>query len=267
MRQLHLAIAIGIMAILFYLGIEAVASVANAANEPAKLERVIDGDTLVVEKGRSVRLLGIDTPEKGQPYSEQATAFLEQAVRGKAIYLEKGGEDRDKYGRLLRYVRADGRLVNLELVRAGLARAYVFQNDSHTIELLALEKQAKQQGNGIWSVKYEHAFCIGISLFRYNARGDDRTNLNDEFVILRNGCDYQMDIASWKVLAGNDAYAFGNVTVGPHQSVVLHTGSGPDNSTDLFWNSTRPLWNNEHDKLIMRDQAGRLMLNYSYDNI
>jgi endonuclease YncB( thermonuclease family) len=98
-----------------------------------QVARVIDGDTIELEGGERVRLLCIDTPERGQPGYTEATEFLRELVAGKAVRLEADPEhvDRDRFGRLLRYVwlftggeaegfsSGDGVLVNVEIVRRG----------------------------------------------------------------------------------------------------------------------------------------------------
>jgi len=77
--------------------------------------RVIDGDTIVIEN-ISVRLLGINSPERGEPYYEKAKEFLEERILNKTVRLKFGKEKYDKYDRLLVYVFVDGENVNLELV-------------------------------------------------------------------------------------------------------------------------------------------------------
>ena len=68
------------------------------------VSRVIDGDTLVLEDETHVRLLGINTPEKNEKYSEESTSYLGDLVLNKSVYLEKGRDDRDRYNRSLRYI-------------------------------------------------------------------------------------------------------------------------------------------------------------------
>jgi micrococcal nuclease len=86
----------------------------HGAEEAATVTRVVDGDTLVVDiAGRKdrVRLIGVDTPETVHPnkpveyFGKEASAFTRQLCEGKQVVLrdELGGQDRDKYGRLLRY--------------------------------------------------------------------------------------------------------------------------------------------------------------------
>src|SRR5574341_2198627 len=99
------------------------------AQETVKVVEVVDGDTLLVQEGdetRTVRLIGIDAPERSHPskpkefLSDEAASFLASLCEGKTVRMEPGDEDVDRHGRLLRYVylpSPDGRLVNLEMVR------------------------------------------------------------------------------------------------------------------------------------------------------
>ena len=97
-----------------------------------KVTRVIDGDTLVVQKGATsltIRLVGIDAPEvshkkyePGQPYSQQATKHLAKIALNRSADVKSYGADR--YGRILGEVFVDGNNVNLEMVKTGLAEVY-----------------------------------------------------------------------------------------------------------------------------------------------
>ncbi|MEM1957221.1 MAG: thermonuclease family protein, partial [Archaeoglobaceae archaeon] len=98
-------------------------------------------------------------------------------------------EDRDQYGRLLRYVFVNNTFVNLILVQEGLARTYfVGENRKYEKELLEAEKLAKSLQLGIWKKAEGCGDCIGIAYFKWNAEGDDCVNLNDEYVVFVNNC-------------------------------------------------------------------------------
>jgi len=113
--------------------------------------RVIDGDTIEIEGGYRVRYIGIDTPEKGEPYYWEALKANQELVEGKRIRLEGDVEDRDKYGRLLRYVWVDGTMVNAELVRLGYAYSYSLPPDlKYQAHLLQLEREAREHRLGLW---------------------------------------------------------------------------------------------------------------------
>ena len=116
--------------------------------------RVIDGDTIVVSGNRHVRYIGIDTPEvhpQLEPLGREATDYNMKLLRGGAVRLEKDVSETDRFGRLLRYVHADGILVEAELVREGLALAIRYPPDiRYAVCLEALQEEARQARRGLW---------------------------------------------------------------------------------------------------------------------
>jgi endonuclease YncB( thermonuclease family) len=93
---------------------------------------VVDGDTIVVAGGQRVRMIGIDTPERGQCGYYEATAALTALVGLRPVVLVGGArDDVDRYGRLLRYVEVDGVDANLEMLRNGHARARYDSRDGY----------------------------------------------------------------------------------------------------------------------------------------
>jgi len=122
------------------------------ALERALVVSVIDGDTIELQGGHRVRYLGIDTPEAGEHYADEATARNIQLVEGKIVERQSGKRDEDEYGRLLRYVYVDGIFVNAELVAQGYATAYIFDPDDRYSQILVqLEQYAKLKNRGLWS--------------------------------------------------------------------------------------------------------------------
>ena len=117
--------------------------------------RVVDGDTIKVSGGRRVRYIGIDTPEVAddpQYFGLEATRFNKALVAGRKVTLEKDVSERDRFGRLLRFVYSDGILVNAELVREGYARARAYPPDSRYAQCFAaLEREAREAGRGMWA--------------------------------------------------------------------------------------------------------------------
>jgi endonuclease YncB( thermonuclease family) len=87
--------------------------------ETVTVARVVDGDTIELTNGRRVRYIGINTPERDQPYYPEATALNRQLVEGKNVQMEFDLETFDQYGRSLAYIWSEGVLVNLEIVRLG----------------------------------------------------------------------------------------------------------------------------------------------------
>ncbi len=118
-----------------------------------RVSQVTDGDTIVLNNGKVVRYIGIDTPEQGDSLFAEATETNRQLVRGKKLRLEFDIDKRDRYGRVLAYVWADSLLVNAELIRRGLASVYLFSpNLKYRDDFVSLQKEARDSRSGIWSV-------------------------------------------------------------------------------------------------------------------
>ncbi len=125
-----------------------------SCNRSFKVERVIDGDTIILQNGERVRYIGIDTPEMNplEYYAWEATVANLKLVEGKIVRLEFDVERRDRYKRLLAYVFVDTIFVNAWLIKEGYARTYFFPpNIRYKTLFLKLEKEAKSEGLGIWA--------------------------------------------------------------------------------------------------------------------
>lgn len=110
--------------------------------------KVIDGDT-VIAAGESIRLLGIDADERGHPCYAAAKQRLEELVLNKEVQLERDAEDKDRYGRYLRYIFLNGTNINLQMVQEGLAIArFSPENLKYKTEILAAEAAAREAGIG-----------------------------------------------------------------------------------------------------------------------
>lgn len=118
------------------------------------VERVIDGDTIVVSGLGPVRYIGVDTPESGEPFYHEAKKRNTELVGGKGLRLEIcGPSPRDRYGRTLALVYANGVFVNEELLKDGLARTLIIPPCGAGLadELRAVEKQALLGRAGMWA--------------------------------------------------------------------------------------------------------------------
>lgn len=130
----------------------------TSAQDWVTVRWVADGDTIVLNDGRHVRYIGIDTPEvahenhRAEPMGGAAKALNSELVLGRRIRLVTDREKKDRYGRVLAYVyREDGLFVNAELLRRGFAHfLYRFPNTLLAGELLADQREAMVQGRGIW---------------------------------------------------------------------------------------------------------------------
>jgi len=128
----------------------------NPLWETTRVKSVIDGDTLVVAGRRTVRLLGVDTPERGEPFFGKARGFLQAAVLERDVRLEFCEEERrDRYGRLLAFVEAGGKDAGVELLDRGLART-LFVGPcvrSRAPDYRRREREAFRAKRGIWSLQ------------------------------------------------------------------------------------------------------------------
>ncbi len=135
------------------------------------VKRAVDGDTLVLENGERVRLIGIDTPEMHesaklyrdsqrsgqdvktiQELGRQAYEFTKNLVEGKRVRLEFDVTKRDKYSRLLAYVYLeDGMFVNAEIVTQGYASLMTIAPNVQYADLfLKLYREARENRRGLW---------------------------------------------------------------------------------------------------------------------
>ena len=118
---------------------------------PYKVTKVLDGDTLDVNNGERIRLIGINTPEKNECYYKEATEELKKLTEGKVILLEIDNADKDKYGRLLRVVYVKGINVNSHMIEKGFARVFDEFPSLDYNSLKQLEKIAKEKNLGLWN--------------------------------------------------------------------------------------------------------------------
>lgn len=119
----------------------------------ATVKRVIDGDTIELANGQIVRLVGVNAPDNGQPYEEEATDYNKKLVEGKKVKLEYDAYKSDRFGRILAYVIIDNKNLSVELVKKGLAKVTIYEKRKTLIyqqQLLDAEKEAKNKKLGIW---------------------------------------------------------------------------------------------------------------------
>lgn len=137
-------------------------AVVGTQGERVLVTKVIDGDTIELENGSIVRLLGIDTPETKDPrkpvqcFGKEAANESRKLINGRHVILEKDISETDKYGRLLRYIFLpieDGSLlfVNDYLIREGFAKVLTYPPDvKYTEQFLEAQREAKDKKRGLW---------------------------------------------------------------------------------------------------------------------
>lgn len=137
-------------------------AVVGIDTEMSLVTKVVDGDTIVLDSGKAVRFIGIDTPETVDPrrpvgcFGKEASNESKSLLLGKEVILQKDVSDTDKYGRLLRLVFLpldEGRIlfVNDYLVREGFAKVYTYPPDvKFNEQFTEAEKEAKDNKRGLW---------------------------------------------------------------------------------------------------------------------
>ena len=197
-------------------------------SEQVHVDRIIDGDT-IESNSTSIRLLGINSPERGEFYYEEGKEFLENEILNQTVALKYGKERYDKYQRVLAYVFLDNTNINLLLVENGLANIYFpsgkdqyynqFQN--------AWEDCINNHVNLCQASVNQCAQCIKI--------------ISKNSII--NTCNFQCNLEGWKIKAeGRQNIIF---------SEVLE--SQEETSFELELTETG-------DTLFLRDDAGKLVI-------
>lgn len=123
--------------------------------QTTKVVRVIDGDTYVISSGEKVRMLGIDAPEMSTYFGNDAKQYLKHLIEGKTIRLKDDvmNQDKDRYGRLLRYTYLNNQDINLRMVCDGYAIAYTRFKFSKKSSYTHCQSTATKEKLGMWATK------------------------------------------------------------------------------------------------------------------
>jgi len=215
------------------------------------VERVIDGDTLVVN-GTTIRLLGINCPEKGEKYYNEAKSYLENRALYNIVKLKSGKEDVDRYKRKLRYVLSQSdENFNLELVREGYANYYFPSGkDVNYVEFReAWEECLEEEINLCEKSTHPCSNCINLV----------ELNVATQRLNLRNDCSFYCDITNWSIKdEGRKKFIFeGYVLEDTVEIIVGHENSTQD---QLYWEGETYVWTESGDTLFLRDAEGKLVL-------
>jgi endonuclease YncB( thermonuclease family) len=221
-------------------------SFSGSAREKLLIKKVIDGDTFTSGDGTKVRLVNINTPEKSEKGYEEAKEFLSE-FENSTVEVEWLGTD--KYGRSLARVFTPD-YINLELVKQGLATKFLVEESE--LQLFAqAEESAIQNALGLWE-KSNYFGCFRPEL-----------SPKKELVQIENACP-SISVTGWLVKdESRKRYKFPNILLG---KINLHTEKGEDNETDLFWQSSQNIWNDDRDTFYLLDSEGKLVAyeNYGY---
>jgi len=201
--------------------------------EIANVKRVIDGDTIVIENKTSVRLLGINSPERGEKYYQEAKEFLEELVFNKTIKLKFGKDKYDKYNRLLAYIFLNGENINVKLIEGGLANFYFPSGKDNYYKDFkkAWEDCIKENINLCEKSEDKCANCIELK--------DSQT--------LKNICDFECDISDWRIkVEGRKNIIFSEEILESREELGFELKLTPEGDTLFLWDDVGKLvlWEN-----------------------
>lgn len=232
--------------------------------ETATVAQVVDGDTIELTDGRRVRYIGLNTPERDQPYYQEATEANRQLVEGKDIQLEFDVETFDQYGRTLAYVWVGGEMVNLTMLKEGFANAFtVPPNVKYEEQFRQAEREAREAERGLWA-----GSDVGLKIVHIeaDAPGSDQNNPNGEWIEITNQGSKPVQMKGYTLKdEANHIYTFGNFKIAPGATFRLYSGRGQDNPTELYWGLVgESVWNNDSDTAFLRDDQGALVDVFAY---
>ncbi|MBT3405152.1 hypothetical protein HN832_04490 [archaeon] len=213
------------------------------------VERVVDGDTIIIN-GTSIRLLGINTPERGEKYYLEAKEFLEKIILNKTIELKFGKEKYDRYQRILAYVFYKNANVNLELVDEGYANYYFPSGkDSYYDKFVRAWEHCLENGKYLCEKSKES--CIKLAKFDYKS----------EIIVLENKCSRAVDLEGWEIKdEGRKKFIFENFILPGKDVIPIILGEGNNNKNTLYWPGETYVWTNSGDTMFLRDREGKLVL-------
>ncbi len=224
--------------------------------ETIHVDRVIDGDTIVSNK-TSIRLLGINSPERGELYYTEAKEFLEKLILNETVDLEFGKEKYDKYQRTLAYLYINRENINLKLVEKGFANFYFPSGKDNYYNKFkdAWEECINNNLNLCENSVNNCSQCIELR----------ELSVDNQQVILYNNCNFSCDLTNWEIKdEGRKKFVFEDFVLNVNKEVSIVVGDGIDNSFTLYWSGEEYVWTETGDSLFLRDEDGKLVLWESY---
>lgn len=227
------------------------------------MTRVFDGDTIVVatdeDAGLEVRLQGINAPDKGECFYEQARDHMVDLVADRPVAFATSGVD--QFGRALAHVWVGPEHVNLEMVAEGFAIATTPQEgDAHGADLLTAHRDAARRRVGLWGADVCGATGpiprVMIEVVSPDPPGPDEDHLKDEVVTLLNEGDGRVDLSNWIIRdeSSRHRYSF------PPETVLEEGQRARVTSADPGWHpGGSPVWNNDGDVVLLLDEHGRVV--------
>jgi len=169
------------------------------------VDRVIDGDT-IVSNGTSIRLLGINTPEREEFLYAEAKTFLESLILNKQVVLEFVGERQDKYFRTLAYIQSENENINVKIVESGFANPYFYSGKDRYSQAIedAWEACINKEINLCQPSHHPCLSCIDIN-----------------FNSITNTCLFSCNIEGWTIKSEGREKIIFNGTLTPREEEIF----------------------------------------------
>jgi micrococcal nuclease len=247
---------------------------ANAASDPnapvpseGRVVDVYDGDTLTLESGDKIRLKWVNSPElrPKEAYGIEAREAAKQLVLGKVVQLKTGEVKRDSYGRIIAGVEFDGTDLSTHLLSLGLGHLFIIPPDSDDhAQRKKAQSMAREASRGIWSTD-RYGGVLHITSFHANANGDDRLNVNGEYLRVANISDRSVDLDGFRIAEQSGrSWMLPSMLIPAGHTFKIHSGVGtnqsdPQKQLALFLGNETPIWNNTRDRATLYDRHGRVI--------
>ena len=234
--------------------------------ELARVKRVYDGDTVLLEDGRRVRYLGINTPEYQEPFYLKAKRLNESLVLGREIRLEFDQEKSDSYGRLLAYVYVGNQMVNVRLVQEGLAHAFfIGPSRRHNALLLEAQEKARQRRAGIWSSWGDKK---NIKITSVHPADPENPDTHAPYVRIVNLGNKEAGLAGY-VLSNESGhrYLFSDIAIDPGYTLIVSGAAGANGKEGnrqgiVHWPGMT--WDKWEDTAYLADPSGVIIDSFHY---
>ena len=234
----------------------------------ATVASVYDGDTFTLDTGDKVRVGGVNTPElrPAEAYGIEAREATEAFVEGKEVTLTYGSVQRDSYGRLIAWVEVDGEPLADHLIERGLGHLFQIPpvETGNAETMIAAQARAREANRGIWSTD-NYASTLHMTSFHANAAGDDRENVNGEYLRVCNITTEPLNIDGYRITdASGSSWTFPDMVVPPGHTFKVHSGIGedqkdPSSQLAIYLGSPTPVWNNKSDRATIYDRYDQVV--------
>lgn len=221
------------------------------------IARVIDGDTVVLDDGTHIRMLGMNAPEttSNEKWAEDAKVYLTNLVDNKTVKVESEGTD--LYGRTLAYLFLGNEDVNQMVVENGYANPY-FPSGTGTYQ-----KQILQSWNDC--LKKDINFCTASTDVCANCIILKKLDVSTQEAEFYNKCNFECNITHWQIKdEGRKEFYFPSYILYGLNYITVKVGNGTDTRSVLYWPGYNYVWTKAGDTLFLRDRNINLVLWKNY---